>query len=73
MDTDDRTSCISEIGERAGQVWHILEQQGPMSLTKLLKVVEAPRDSVMQAVGWLAREGKIALDATPRGRVIALR
>jgi hypothetical protein len=44
-----------------------------MSLTKLLKVVEAPRDSVMQAVGWLAREGKIALDATPRGRVIALR
>ena len=29
-------------------------------------------DAVMQAVGWLARENKVTLDETTRGRVVAL-
>ena len=61
------------IGETAGLVWHALNDNGPLSPAKLVKLVDAPRDTVMQAIGWLAREGKIGLDDTARGRVVSLR
>jgi hypothetical protein len=54
-------------------VWRALTDHGPMSLTRLVKAVDAPRDVVMQAVGWLAREDKIDLEETNRGRIITLR
>ena len=44
-----------------------------MSLAKLSKTVGAPRDVVMQAVGWLAREDKIEIEETNRGRFIRLK
>jgi xanthine dehydrogenase molybdopterin-binding subunit B len=44
-----------------------------MSLTKLVKAVGHPRDSVMQAVGWLAREDKIWIEDQGRSRTISLR
>ena len=66
-------ACVVEqIGETAGKVWHCLDESGGMSTTKLVKSIDAPRDSVMQAVGWLAREDKITIDETSRGRVISL-
>lgn len=67
------SSCIGQIGETAGQVWHTLDVNGPLSITKLLKQVDAPRDTVMQAIGWLAREDKVDIDETSRGRVVVLR
>jgi hypothetical protein len=66
-------SCLGQIGETAGQIWHLLDESGPMSLTKLVKTVDAPRDTVMQAIGWLAREDKVDIDETSRGRVVSLR
>lgn len=48
------------IGKTAGAIWHFLREEGPVTLTKLSKEIDAPRDVVMQSVGWLAREGKIA-------------
>jgi uncharacterized membrane protein len=44
-----------------------------MTLAQLAKDVEAPRDTVMQAVGWLAREGKIEIEESGRKRTITLR
>jgi hypothetical protein len=68
------TTCLTtHIGETAGLVWRALTDRGPMSLTRLVKAVDAPRDVVMQAVGWLAREDKIDLEETSRGRIITLR
>ncbi len=64
--------CIVQIGEVAGQVWHTLAEEGPLSLAKLARTVEAPRDVVMQAVGWLARENKVVIEETSRGRSISL-
>lgn len=64
---------VQQIGETAGAVWHTLNSQGPLSLTKLVKAVGAPRDLVMQAVGWLAREGKVDLIDTKRGRGVVLK
>ena len=72
-DTAKSITCLEQIGRTAGVVWHILDEQGPQSLSKLAKTVEAPRDTVMQAIGWLAREEKLCIDETKRGRTVSLR
>lgn len=69
----DPTSCIEEIGQTAGLVWQTLNTQGSLSLAKLLGAIDAPRDLVLQAIGWLAREGKVSIENTKRGRIIGLR
>jgi hypothetical protein len=73
MGTETGLSGVELIGTIAGGVWHTLEKNGPMSLAKLGKEIDAPRDIVMQAVGWLAREGKVEIEETGRGRFISLR
>ncbi len=65
-------SYVELIGEAAGDVWHTLEEDGPMSVTKLGKKVAAPRDIVLQAIGWLARENKVAIEESGRTKVISL-
>jgi hypothetical protein len=65
-------AIIDQIGETAGIVWQTLNENGPMSITKLVKAVDLPRDSVMQAIGWLAREGKLTIEGD-RTRMISLR
>jgi hypothetical protein len=67
------TPCTTQIGETAGLVWHALEKNGPLSYTKLVKLLSVPRDTVMQAVGWLAREGKVDIEESSRGRIVMLR
>lgn len=61
-----------DIGVVAGLIWKHLDQQGPVTLTKLAKAIPAPRDVVMQGVGWLAREDKVRFEDTPRSRVLRL-
>lgn len=72
MATVETTSPVDLIGETAGEVWHTLLEHGQLTFTQLAKEVDAPRDRVMQAVGWLAREDKICIDEQPRRRVISL-
>jgi hypothetical protein len=60
------------IGLTAGAVWHTLDDQGPLSMAKLVKAVGAPRDLVMQAIGWLAREDKLSIDDS-RNKVVSLK
>jgi hypothetical protein len=48
------------IGENAGQVWHLLNQNGAMQLTELLQVSKIEETDFNLSLGWLAREGKIA-------------
>ncbi|MBL7041825.1 MAG: winged helix-turn-helix domain-containing protein [Pirellulaceae bacterium] len=73
MGTATSASHIEQIGEIAGLVWQTLNGREPLSLTKLVELVDAPRDTVMQAIGWLAREDKISIEKTSRGRIISLR
>jgi hypothetical protein len=61
------------VGEAAGDVWQTLDENGPQSVAKLVKLTGAPRDVVLLAIGWLAREDKITLEEGSRGRVVALR
>ncbi len=64
---------VSHIGETAGTVWQTLSKNGPMTIAKLVKAVREPRDTVMQALGWLAREDKICIEDEGRARMVSLR
>ena len=66
-------SHVAQVGETAGLVWKILRENGPLSMAKLVKAVGGPRDVVMQALGWLAREDKIWIEEDGRTRVVSLR
>ncbi len=72
MATVETTSLVDQIGETAGEVWHTLLEHGQLTITQLTKEVDAPRDRVMQAVGWLAREDKIRVEEQTRRKVISL-
>ena len=73
MATAMTQDCVLQIGDMAGLVWKTLEEQGPLSLAKLVKNIDAPRDTIMQALGWLAREDKITIEETSRGKIVSLR
>jgi hypothetical protein len=66
-------SCLDQIGDTAGLVWNHLHENGPRTLTQLTKEIDAPRDVIMQAVGWLAREDKLSIEEDRNKKVIGLR
>ena len=72
MATVEANSAVEKIGATAGQIWHHLDESGPLKITQLVKEIDAPRDMVMQAIGWLAREEKIVIDEHSRSRVVSL-
>ncbi|HEX4072058.1 MAG TPA: winged helix-turn-helix domain-containing protein [Planctomycetaceae bacterium] len=72
MDAKIDSHQVESIGTVAGQVWQYLDAHGSVTLSKLAREIEAPRDLVMQGVGWLAREGKIAFHEGPRSKTISL-
>ncbi len=53
---------IKEYGENAGKIWHALNDQGPLSQTKLIRTAKLDEDELYSAIGWLARENKVSVD-----------
>ncbi|GEM_PF-3864982 len=37
MSTATCDACVNQIGQTAGQVWHLLNEEGPLSFAKLVK------------------------------------
>jgi hypothetical protein len=72
MAVDSLISQIEAIGNAAGSIWKYLDEQGPVTFTKLARDLDLPRDLVMQGVGWLAREGKIEIQGGTRSKQISL-
>jgi hypothetical protein len=69
-----RPITVEEIGYAAGEVWGALSSDnGGVTLAALKKSVDAPADLVLLALGWLAREDKIAIDASGRTPSISLK
>jgi hypothetical protein len=64
---------LERIGTAAGDIWHYLHDNGPQSITKLINALDAPRDTILQALGWLAREDKILIDDDSRSRIVSLK
>ena len=72
MATEEAVDQEVNIGAVAGMIWHFLDQNGPVTFTKLTKEIDASRDLVIQGIGWLAREGKLRFEETPRSKTIGL-
>lgn len=71
--TAQREITNEAIGVAAGQVWSALADNGGQSLAALKKTVGAPDDQVMLALGWLAREDKLAFETNGRTLTVSLR
>ena len=54
--------CVMEaqIGEAAGKVWQALKGKGAMMKPEIAKATGLSPDLLNMAIGWLAREGKLA-------------
>ena len=52
---------VDKIGDDAGKVWNELELNGEMTTGALKKNLEMSPFNLNVAVGWLAREDKIAI------------
>jgi hypothetical protein len=64
----------SVIGENAGRIWQLLREKGPQSPSAVTKALNLKSAEVDRSIGWLAREGKLAFEADPKGYVkIALK
>ena len=50
---------ITEVGETAGKVWQLLNDQGPQTLSQLKKKLNGTGELLSFAIGWLARENKV--------------
>ena len=66
-------NTLDQIGESAGAVWRVLDANGPLSMAQLVKKVELPKDQVLLALGWLAREEKLEFDESGRSKTISLK
>jgi winged helix-turn-helix protein DUF2582 len=55
-----------EIGTTAGAIWKILHAKGELSLSQLKKETKAKPPVFDWAIGWLARENKIAFKQQKR-------
>lgn len=54
------------IGENAGKVWTVLNENGKMTETKLKKESGLSSAELAAAMGWLARESKIQVETAER-------
>jgi len=53
---------ITWIGLCAGGVWRYLDSHtGSATLKELFNKIDAPRETILMAVGWLTREGHVLL------------
>ena len=62
-----------QIGRVAGSIWHTLEANGEMTFAKLKKEVGAAGPLFDWAIGWLAREDKLAFEKVKGVEKIGLR
>ena len=48
-----------KVGEAAGKIWKLLKKKEDVNIAELPKLLNEKSAIVYQAIGWLAREGKI--------------
>lgn len=64
---------IELIGTNAGKVWNALHDGGKMSLKALKKATKIKAEKDMYAaLGWLAKEGKLAFEETDSDILVSL-
>ena len=51
-----------KMGANAGLIWSVLDEEGKKTLKELKKAVKLTEKDMYAALGWLAREGKVAFN-----------
>jgi predicted transcriptional regulator len=64
---------IEEIGKVAGEIWHLLEERGELSISGVATEINASQSTVYMGLGWLARENKIEFVKKSRGVFVKLK
>ena len=62
-----------DVGIIAGEIWHLLEEKGELTLSQVESEVKGSEFFVHAAIGWLAREGKLYLNKKDRTIILALK
>lgn len=63
----------ARIGKTAGQIWHTLQKQEQVSISRLPKLIGEKDAVVYQALGWLAREDKIEYEQKSNRTLVSIR
>ena len=61
------------IGETAGELWKILNDEKSLSVSALVNRVHQPKSIAYMGIGWLAREDKLAFTETKQGISISIK
>ncbi|MEA5127697.1 MAG: winged helix-turn-helix domain-containing protein [Proteiniphilum sp.] len=54
---------VEQIGINAGKVWSVLDEGGRQNVKEIKKATKLTDKDLYAALGWLAREGKVILEA----------
>ena len=63
---------IEKMGVNAGKVWTLLDQTGRQNVKDLKKSSKLTDKQLFAALGWLAREEKIALEEQGKDLFVSL-
>jgi len=63
---------IEKIGINAGKVWTILDENGRQNVKEVKKAAKLTDKDLYAALGWLAREGKVAMEEVEKEIFISL-
>lgn len=63
---------VEQIGINAGKVWSILDTTGYQNVKDLKNATKLIYNDLYAALGWLAREGKIVLEAKDKEIFVGL-
>ncbi len=63
---------VEIIGNWAGLVWTALNGQGQLGVKGLKKATKLKEKELYAAIGWLAREGKVSVEAAEADVMVTL-
>jgi DNA-binding HxlR family transcriptional regulator len=63
----------AQVGETAGRIWHLLNDEGPQTFSQLKKKLGGSPELLSFALGWLAREDKVDIMQEKKTLRIALK
>jgi len=63
----------AQVGETAGKVWNLLNDEGPQTFVQLKKKLDGSGELLSFALGWLAREDKVDIKQEKKTVKVALR
>ncbi len=64
---------IEEIGNVAGEIWHLLKERGELSISGVVSEIKASQSTAYMGLGWLAKEDKLEFVKKSRGVFVRLK